>query len=114
MPAPPPTHPPARPPSRPPALNDLRPFPRPPSSNRPECQGNTPATTTTPAFVHALFSPRPKARYPVSTVIAGIPASVFQYVLIFMPDRLKDYVALLTNAGGNAVASHQRVAAAGP
>ena len=80
----------------------------PPHSNRPVCQSNTASTTTTPAFEDALFSPRPKARYPVSSVIAGIPSIVFQYILIWTPDRILDLIALKTNAGNDAVESYKQ------
>ena len=55
-----------------------------------ECQGLMPATTTSPAIEHALLSPYPRTRYPVSSVY-GMPAWLV-VLLAGLPDRLKDLI----------------------
>jgi NAD(P)-dependent dehydrogenase (short-subunit alcohol dehydrogenase family) len=49
----------------------------------------SPATTTTPAIMDAIFSPTPQTRYPVAAV-DRLPASVATLAQKLLPDRLMD------------------------
>ena len=49
-----------------------------------------PETTTTPAYHHALTSPRPATKYMVATIGMGLPASTFVPLLSSLPSRAYD------------------------
>ena len=49
-----------------------------------------PETTTTPAYHHALTSPRPATKYTVATIGMGLPASTFVPLLSSLPSRAYD------------------------
>jgi hypothetical protein len=49
-----------------------------------------PETTTTPAYYHALTSPRPATKYMVATIGMGLPAATFVPLLSSLPSRAYD------------------------
>ena len=55
---------------------------------RPICTGD-PSSTTTPAFVHALTSAYPRARYAVANTGVG-PAWLVSFLFWVLPDRILD------------------------
>lgn len=64
--------------------------------NRTECMFNLPSNTTTPAILHAITSPFPKSRYPVSTV-GSFRAQTVVILSGVLPDSLMDKLIDLNN-----------------
>lgn len=62
-----------------------------------EEKASTTSSSTTPAIVHALTSPKPKTRYIVANYF-GLPAWILGWVHYALPDRVEDALVTLISS----------------
>ena len=56
------------------------------------CAAPGPSDTTTPAYADALTSPRPRSKYLVAHLGAGLSAAVWIPILNALPNRMVDAI----------------------